>query len=206
VLAFSHLKFLPSGFFYEYWHCLWNLYFIRILCRLWGTFLADVVIQMLGTDYARILRAIYAFAQVIYYYAFLLICHLACHLVRSWSLIADPSDYLNMVIHMMVIGIVIPGLSVHLGWSVVVSSLSLRSLHHNHWLIWLLSVLNILVYVWYQFGHQSNYVDLHVLGFMLVDHHHTLGLDLQLPSFVVMVLDPDWYLLQKKKEKGLYKW
>ncbi|XP_024023533.1 uncharacterized protein LOC21407836 isoform X2 [Morus notabilis] len=30
---------------------------------LWGTFLADVVIQMLGTDYARILRAIYAFAQ-----------------------------------------------------------------------------------------------------------------------------------------------
>ncbi|KAK9199729.1 hypothetical protein WN944_014922 [Citrus x changshan-huyou] len=32
--------------------------------KLWGTFLADVVIQMLGTDYARILRAIYAFAQV----------------------------------------------------------------------------------------------------------------------------------------------
>ncbi|MQM00289.1 hypothetical protein Taro_033018 [Colocasia esculenta] len=31
--------------------------------RLWGTFLADVVIQMLGTDYARVLRAIYAFAQ-----------------------------------------------------------------------------------------------------------------------------------------------
>lgn len=31
---------------------------------LWGTFLADLVIQMLGTDYARILRAIYAFAQV----------------------------------------------------------------------------------------------------------------------------------------------
>ncbi|XP_028948605.1 uncharacterized protein [Malus domestica] len=31
---------------------------------LWGTFLADVVIQMLGTDYARILRAIYAFAQI----------------------------------------------------------------------------------------------------------------------------------------------
>ncbi|KAK3025918.1 hypothetical protein RJ639_041308 [Escallonia herrerae] len=31
---------------------------------LWGTFLADIVIQMLGTDYARILRAIYAFAQV----------------------------------------------------------------------------------------------------------------------------------------------
>ncbi|KAK8586636.1 hypothetical protein V6N13_010223 [Hibiscus sabdariffa] len=29
----------------------------------WGTFLADVVIQMLGTDYARILRAIYGFAQ-----------------------------------------------------------------------------------------------------------------------------------------------
>ncbi|GMN51443.1 hypothetical protein TIFTF001_020607 [Ficus carica] len=32
---------------------------------LWGTFLADVVIQMLGTDYARILRAIYAFAQML---------------------------------------------------------------------------------------------------------------------------------------------
>lgn len=31
---------------------------------LWGTFLADVVIQMLGTDYARILRAIYALAQI----------------------------------------------------------------------------------------------------------------------------------------------
>lgn len=34
---------------------------------MWGTFLADVVIQMLGTDYARVLRAIYAFAQVNYY-------------------------------------------------------------------------------------------------------------------------------------------
>ncbi|XP_039145473.1 uncharacterized protein LOC120282689 isoform X1 [Dioscorea cayenensis subsp. rotundata] len=31
---------------------------------LWGTLLADVVIQNLGTDYARILRAIYAFAQI----------------------------------------------------------------------------------------------------------------------------------------------
>ncbi|XP_076916429.1 uncharacterized protein LOC143576142 [Bidens hawaiensis] len=31
---------------------------------LWGTFLADLIIQMLGTDYARILRAIYAFAQI----------------------------------------------------------------------------------------------------------------------------------------------
>ncbi|KAG6518043.1 uncharacterized protein LOC122056325 isoform X3 [Zingiber officinale] len=31
---------------------------------MWGTFLADVAIQMLGTDYARILRAIYAFAQI----------------------------------------------------------------------------------------------------------------------------------------------
>ncbi|KZV34771.1 hypothetical protein F511_00673 [Dorcoceras hygrometricum] len=31
---------------------------------MWGTLLADVVIQMLGTDYARILRAIFAFAQV----------------------------------------------------------------------------------------------------------------------------------------------
>ncbi|KOM43358.1 hypothetical protein LR48_Vigan05g096200 [Vigna angularis] len=31
---------------------------------IWGTFLADVVIQMLGTDYARILRTIYALAQI----------------------------------------------------------------------------------------------------------------------------------------------
>lgn len=33
-------------------------------CRLWGTFLADVVIRSIGTDYARVVRAIYAFAQV----------------------------------------------------------------------------------------------------------------------------------------------
>lgn len=46
--------------------------YLGILCRLWGTFLADVVIQMLGTDYARILRAIYAFAQVLHcFHAFL---------------------------------------------------------------------------------------------------------------------------------------
>ncbi|PKI53457.1 hypothetical protein CRG98_026147 [Punica granatum] len=31
---------------------------------MWGTLLADVVIQMLGTDYARIVRAIFAFAQI----------------------------------------------------------------------------------------------------------------------------------------------
>lgn len=31
---------------------------------LWGILLADVVIQMLGTDYARVLRAIYAIAQI----------------------------------------------------------------------------------------------------------------------------------------------
>ncbi|XP_008791843.1 uncharacterized protein LOC103708610 [Phoenix dactylifera] len=31
---------------------------------MWGTFLADIIIQMLGTDYARVLRAIYAFAQI----------------------------------------------------------------------------------------------------------------------------------------------
>ncbi|XP_015696766.2 uncharacterized protein LOC102702971 isoform X2 [Oryza brachyantha] len=30
---------------------------------MWGTLLADIVIQMLGTDYARIVQAIYAFAQ-----------------------------------------------------------------------------------------------------------------------------------------------
>ena len=34
------------------------------LLRMWGTLLADIVIQMLGTDYARIVQAIYAFAQV----------------------------------------------------------------------------------------------------------------------------------------------
>ncbi|KAL2342310.1 hypothetical protein Fmac_003595 [Flemingia macrophylla] len=40
---------------------------------LWGTFLADLVIQMLGTDYARILRTIYALAQARYmfYYSIL---------------------------------------------------------------------------------------------------------------------------------------
>jgi hypothetical protein len=32
--------------------------------RLWGTFLADVVIRSLGTDYARVIHAIFAFAQV----------------------------------------------------------------------------------------------------------------------------------------------
>ena len=31
---------------------------------MWGTLLADIVIQMLGIDYARIVQAIYAFAQV----------------------------------------------------------------------------------------------------------------------------------------------
>lgn len=36
--------------------------------RMWGTLLADLVIQMLETDYARILRAIYAFAQVLISY------------------------------------------------------------------------------------------------------------------------------------------
>ncbi|KAA8537198.1 hypothetical protein F0562_029670 [Nyssa sinensis] len=34
---------------------------------LWGTILADVVIRMLGTDYARILQADYAFAQILYH-------------------------------------------------------------------------------------------------------------------------------------------
>uniref|UniRef100_I1QPE2 Uncharacterized protein n=1 Tax=Oryza glaberrima TaxID=4538 RepID=I1QPE2_ORYGL len=33
---------------------------------MWGTLLADIVIQMLGTDYARIVQAIYAFAQNIF--------------------------------------------------------------------------------------------------------------------------------------------
>uniref|UniRef100_A0A2P2KJQ4 Uncharacterized protein LOC105640952 n=1 Tax=Rhizophora mucronata TaxID=61149 RepID=A0A2P2KJQ4_RHIMU len=41
---------------------------------MWGTFLADVIIQMLGTDYARILQAIYALAQVMYpFFLFILL-------------------------------------------------------------------------------------------------------------------------------------
>jgi len=44
---------------------------------MWGTLLADLVIQMLETDYARILRAIYAFAQV------LLFLHQSLHLFCS---------------------------------------------------------------------------------------------------------------------------
>lgn len=31
---------------------------------MWGTLLADIVVQMLGTDYVRIVQAIYAFAQI----------------------------------------------------------------------------------------------------------------------------------------------
>ena len=31
---------------------------------LWGVFIADVVIQSMGSDYARIVRAIFAIAQV----------------------------------------------------------------------------------------------------------------------------------------------
>ncbi|ESW32561.1 hypothetical protein PHAVU_002G332600 [Phaseolus vulgaris] len=45
---------------------------------LWGTFLADVVIQMLGTDYARILRTIYAFAQI--------------RVIRTYRLPSDVTD------------------------------------------------------------------------------------------------------------------
>ncbi|KAL1300911.1 uncharacterized protein LOC107613284 isoform X2 [Arachis ipaensis] len=45
---------------------------------LWGTFLADLVIQMLGTDYARLLRAIYAFAQI--------------RVIRTYRLPADVTD------------------------------------------------------------------------------------------------------------------
>jgi uncharacterized protein YaaW (UPF0174 family) len=44
------------------------------LLRMWGTLLADIVIQMLGTDYARIVQAIYAFAQVRF-----MIFHLSYH-------------------------------------------------------------------------------------------------------------------------------
>lgn len=50
----------------HFWLSVDNITFDVTLYRLWGTFLADLVIQMLGTDYARILRAIYALAQVIF--------------------------------------------------------------------------------------------------------------------------------------------
>lgn len=33
-------------------------------CSLWGAFFADIALQSLGTDYARIVRAIYTIAQV----------------------------------------------------------------------------------------------------------------------------------------------
>ncbi|XP_027341698.1 uncharacterized protein LOC113854719 isoform X1 [Abrus precatorius] len=45
---------------------------------LWGTFLADLVIQMLGTDYARILRTVYALAQI--------------RVIRTYRLSSDVSD------------------------------------------------------------------------------------------------------------------
>ncbi|XP_061364111.1 uncharacterized protein LOC133307594 isoform X3 [Gastrolobium bilobum] len=45
---------------------------------LWGTFLADLVIQMLGTDYARILRTIYALAQI--------------RVIRTYRLPSDVTD------------------------------------------------------------------------------------------------------------------
>lgn len=57
-------------FTFRFWYYLWHTYWVflnilfALLNRLWGTFLADLVIQMLGTDYARILRTIYALAQV----------------------------------------------------------------------------------------------------------------------------------------------
>ena len=41
-----------------------RLIFLVYLLRVWGTFLADIVIQMLGTDYIRILQAINVFSQV----------------------------------------------------------------------------------------------------------------------------------------------
>lgn len=63
--------------------------------RLWGILLADVVIQMLGTDYARVLRAIYAIAQVICHYytcldAFcIVIVIIKCFLVELGSQLPD---------------------------------------------------------------------------------------------------------------------
>jgi uncharacterized protein YaaW (UPF0174 family) len=37
---------------------------VLTLLRMWGSLLVDIVSQMLGTDYARIVQAINAFAQV----------------------------------------------------------------------------------------------------------------------------------------------
>ena len=70
-------------------HLMMKIAALLNLCRMWGTFLADIVIQMLGTDYARILRAIYALAQV----NFSLFCvslSIAFPIMRLNS-----SDYLN---------------------------------------------------------------------------------------------------------------
>jgi hypothetical protein len=69
-----------------------------MLHRMWGTLLADTVIQMLGTDYARIVQAIYAFAQVnLTLFHYLVFFH-ARHV--NWSIaslihimsLTDPSD------------------------------------------------------------------------------------------------------------------
>ena len=77
----------------------------------------------------------------------------------------------------MVIGILIVGLAIHFGGSVVFSSLSLTSFYQRS--IWLLLELGLLgmMSIW-----PSIHVDLH--GLVLVDYHHTLGMNLNLPSLI----------------------
>jgi hypothetical protein len=58
------LEVLLSGFFVELFSSLTIFYFIWNLVQALGNILADIVISNAQTDYTRILRAIYGFAQV----------------------------------------------------------------------------------------------------------------------------------------------
>jgi hypothetical protein len=58
------LEVLLSGFFVELLSSLTIFYFIWNLVQALGDILADIVISNAQTDYTRILRAIYGFAQV----------------------------------------------------------------------------------------------------------------------------------------------
>jgi hypothetical protein len=58
------LEVLLSGFFVELLSSLTIFYFIWNLVQALGNILADIFISNAQTDYARILRANYGFAQV----------------------------------------------------------------------------------------------------------------------------------------------
>lgn len=62
MLTLGHKAYKSESLHGVIYHALLVIY--TPLVRLWGTLLADIVIQMLGTDYARIVQAVYAFAQV----------------------------------------------------------------------------------------------------------------------------------------------